>query len=311
VVVGIGAQGIVGLAFETTPGTYVAPTKYCPILSETLNQKQSNYVRRDIRQVADSLGTVGGDMHIAGDISMCVYPDCLPYFLHASRGAVVKTGSGPWTYVHTPGHGAAPTALRTMSITVVRNGIVFGYAGCIVGVSEYSQDNKKLNVRHGIIGLSEAVQSTPTPVWPTTVPFGAGMYDIEIPLATDVFDVDAFTLSIDDGAVPEFRLWNSRNARFAHFGERTVTVSLSRDFESRTDYDAFKILTAQALRFKASNGANADVQFDVPVAIKDSYELGLSGQGDLVRASIAYTGHYDATTGAAVKTTVIANENIV
>jgi tail tube protein len=308
--VGIGATGYVGIAFEVTPGTYVAPTKFVPILNESLNQVQSNYERRDIRQVADSLGLVGGDFHIAGDINACVYPTCEPYFLHASRGTVVKTGTGPWTYVHTPGHGAAPTTGRTLSITVVRNGLVHGYAGCAVGVREYSLDNKKLNVRYGIIGLSEASQSLPTATWPTDVPFGAGMWDIEIPTATDVFDVDTFTATIDDGLVPEFRLWNSRGARFVRFGERKSTLSLARDYESRTDYDAFKVLTAQAIKLQASNGASADWKLDLPVSIKDSYELGLSGQGDLIRASISYTAHYDATTTASAKTTVIANENI-
>jgi hypothetical protein len=308
--VGIGAQGFVGVAFEATPGTYVAPTKFCPIRSESLNVTQANYNRRDIRQVADSLGVVGGDMHVAGDINMCVYPDCLPYFLYGSRGTVVKTGTGPWTYAHTPGHTANPTALRTMSLTVVRNGIVHGYSGCVVGVSEYSQDNKMMIVRHGIIGMTEAVQGAPSPTWSNQGVFGAGMYDLEIPLASDVFDIDQFTLTIDDAATPEFRLSTTRTPRFVRFGERTVGLTLMRDYESRTDFDAFKTLTAQAVRLKASNGASADVQFDIPVAIKDSYELGLSGQGDLVRASIAYTGHYDSVTGAAAKTTVIANENI-
>jgi hypothetical protein len=309
--VGIGAQGVVGLAFEVTPGTYVAPTKFVPILSESLNSVQSNYERRDIRQVADSLGLVGGDRHIAGDINCCVYPTCEPYFLHASRGAVVKSGTGPWTYVHTPGHTAAFTTGRSLSITVVRNGIVHGYTGCVVGVREYSQDNKKLTVRYGIVGLGEAVAASPTAVWPTDVPFGAGMYDLEIPTATDVFDIDAFTLTIDDGLVPEFRLYNSRDARFVRFGERKTTLSLARDYENRTDLDAFKLLTAQAIRLKASNGASADWLVELPVTIKDTYELGLSGQGDLVRASITYTGHYDATVTASARTTIVANENIV
>jgi len=310
VVAGIGATGFVGIAFEAVAGTYTAPTKYVPIKSESLQYNAAKYQRRDIRGIADVLGTVRGDENPAGDLMACVYPTVLPYFLYASRGAVVKTGTGPWTYTWTPGHGAMPTTGRTLSITVVRNGIVFGYVGCVVGVSEYSLDNGILQVRHGIVGRNEAVQSLPTATWPTDVPFGKGMYDVEIPTGTDVCDVDTFTLTIDDSASAEFRLCGDTGAEFIRFGERSVSLNVGRDFDSRTDYDGFKAITAQAIKIQASNGASADVKFDLPVAIKDTYELGLNGQGDLVRANISYIGTYDATTGAAGKITVIANENI-
>ena len=307
---GIGASGLVGIAFEVTAGTYVAPTKYVPIRSESLKFNQEFFDRRDIRGVADIVGLVKSNGAVDGDLEMFVLPDALPYFLHASRGAVVKSGAGPWTYVWTPGHGALPTTGRTLSITVVRAGIVFGYTGCVVGASQYSLDTGVLIVRHSIVGRNESDQSVPSPTWATTVPFGMGMYTVELPLSTVVCDTDQFTLNIDDNAQPEFRLCGDTGAEFVRFGERNVEANVQRDFVSKADYATFRALTQQSLRVKVSNGAQADVQFDIPAAVKDSYEVGLSGQGDLVRATVNYRGIYDATATAGAKITVINNENI-
>lgn len=307
---GIGASGIVGIAFEATAGVYTAPTKYCPIRTENLKFDQTFHKRRDIRGVADVVGLVKSDGSVMGDIEMYVLPDCLPYFLHASRGVVVKTGTTPKTYTWTPGHGALPTTARTLSITVVRAGIVFGYTGCIVGASQYSLDGNVLIVRHTIVGRNESDQSVPTPTWPTSVPFGAGMFTVEIPVSSVVCDTDQFSLNIDDHATPEFRLCGDTGAEFVRFGERDVEANVQRDFTSKTDYTSFRNLTSQALKFKVSNGANADVQFDIPAAVKDSYEVGLSGQGDLVRATVNYVGVYDPTVTAGAKITVITTEDI-
>jgi hypothetical protein len=48
----------------------------------------------------------------------------------------------------------------------------------------------------------------------------------------------------------------------------------------------------------------------VPVAIKDTYAVGLSGQGELVRAAIAYQGVYDSATSAAYSIVIKSNQTI-
>src|SRR5690348_4193539 len=101
--VGIGGGGFIGVAWETAPGTYTAPTKYLPILSETLSDAQATQWRRPIRQIVDYLGGVPGDVTISGDIEMEALVEGLIYFHSASRATGVKTGAGaPWTYTYTP-----------------------------------------------------------------------------------------------------------------------------------------------------------------------------------------------------------------
>ena len=135
---------------------------------------------------------------------------------------------------------------------------------------------------------------------------------IEIPTATPVLDSDSFNFQVEDNAEPQYRLKSSgRGAQFIKYGERNVTLTLDRDYDTRTDYDAFKALTSQTLTLSATKNANDKVVLLMPVAIKDTYEVGLSGQGDLVRASIAYQVTYDPATSKPYQITVTTpTENI-
>lgn len=278
-----------------TPGNYTAPTKFVPFMSENLTSAQATVWRRPIRQSADIIGAVPGNFQVTGDISIEALEDCCIYFLYASRTNIVRTGTAPnYTYTITPSAAAIPA--RTLSITVVRNGVVFGFTGCVVSTNTFTVKDGLLSLDLKIIGRDESVQTAPTATWPTTVPFGAGQYSIEIPTGTPVFDTDIFDFSIEDNADPQFRLKNTgRGAQFVKYGERNVNLSFDRDFDTRTDFDAFKALTAQDVTVTASKGANNSMSFQIPVTLKDTYEVHNSGQGDLVRASIKYKGVIDPT----------------
>lgn len=303
--------GYLGIALEAVQGVYQAPTKFFPIRSESLQFRQDTNWRRVIRGVVDVLGAVAGAGRVEGDIEMELLEDVLPYFLQASRNTVVKSGTGPYTYTTTPGHGALPA--QTLSITVVRAGIVFGYTGCIVGSMNFSVDNGLGIVTMSMFGRDEADQSTPaSPAFSTVEPYGMGKWNIQVPTATQIFDADTFSFQVEDNASAEIRLKDTAGAAYARYGERSVTVSMDRDFTDRAEYDAFKSLTAQSITIVAQKDATHRVSLKAPVAIKDTYDVsGLAGQGDLVRASIAYQGVYDPATSKAYEIVVITDENIV
>lgn len=310
---GTGAQGFLGVAIETTSGTYVAPTKFVPIESESLKYVQETDWRRPIRASADIVGAVDGNVHVEGDISMEAFEDVVAMMLRAGRNTYTKTGTTPnFTYDIVGNANAVPN--KTLSITVVRNGITFGYTGCVIPSFTFTIDNGKLKFNPTILGRDEATQTLPTATWTTgtqATPFGAGKYQIQIPTASQVFDADGFEFSVDDSGEPQYRLKDtSRGAQFISFGERSVTMSIERDFEDRTDYDAFKALTAQSITLTATKGANNSISLIVPAAIKDTYEVGLGGQGDLTRAQVNYNGVLDAT-GNAYKITVKTQEDLV
>lgn len=309
------AVGAPSGAFPTSntavaPGTYVAPTKFFPFNSESIAVTEQTVWRRPIRQSADIIGAVAGNFNPEGELQLESLEDVVLWFLWASRTSIVKTGSAPdYTYTITPTPAAVPN--KTLSLTIVRNGIVFGYTGICLSSFNFGIDNGLLTFGTNVIGRDEAVQSLPVPTWPTTTPFGAGMYTIEIPTGVTVLDTDTFEFSVEDNAEAQFRLKSTgRGAEFIKYGERASTLTVERDFESRTDYDAFKAVTAQSITLTASKGANNSIALLAPVAIKDTYTVGLSGQGDLVRASIAYQNIIDGT-GKSWQITIKTQEDIV
>ena len=308
--VGIGAGGFMGIAFETTPNTYQDPTKFFPIRSENLKYEQKTVWRRVIRGVADVLGGVAGNVGVSGTIEIEALPDVVPYFMYAARTSISKTGTGPYTYSITGT--ASAQGNRTLSVTVVRNGIVFGYTGIQVSAFKFTVDNGLLVLNMDVLGSDEAVQSVPVAAFTNQDPFGAGTYNIQVPTATQVFDMDQFSFEVDDHGEHQYRLKNTgRGAQFTKYGERDAHLTCTRDFESRAEYDAFKALTAQSITVAISAGANASIDLRLPVAIKDTYEInGLSGQGDLIRASINYIGTFYATALSAYWIVAITTENI-
>lgn len=288
---GTGASGYVGIALETVAGTYVAPTKFIPINNETLTYGGEPQYRRPIRQTADVVWAVPGDVQVGGDIEMDALDDCLIYFFAIARTGIVKSGSTPnFQYVVTPTSAAIP--VKTASITVVRNGIVFAYTGCIVSNMRFVINDGVLGFNVTILGREEATQSAPGSItWPTSTPYGAGQYDIQVPTGSSVTDSDSFEFSVEDNAQPAFRLKNTgRGQAFNFYGERTTGLTIARDFHDKTDYDAFKAVTAQSVTMSAVKGVNNSIAMLIPAAIKNSYEVNLSGQGDLLRATINYTG---------------------
>jgi hypothetical protein len=285
--IGVGASGVMGISLEAVSGTFLAPVKYIPFNSESLMYQQETNFRRAIRNSPDINFAVPGNAHVEGDIEMDATEDVIVWFMYASRMGVVKSGTTNLTYTGTPNANATPA--KTMSITIVRNGIVFGYVGCVVGSFTFGIDDGTMTYNVSIVGNDEAVQSAPTPTWPTTTPFGMGQYDIQIPTASSVLDTDTFEFQVEDNAEPNYRLKSTgRGAQFIAFGEREVTLSVERDFQDRTDYDAFKAMTSQTITLVASKGTNNKITIAAPVSLKDTYEVSLDSQGDVVRAAIEY-----------------------
>ncbi|SRR6266568_4044260 len=312
--VGVAGGGFLGLAFEGTSGVYAAPTKYHEILGETLEWQPGLIFRRAIRQSVDQSGVVPGNVGSTGTVTAEAFDDVIVYYLYAMRMGIVKSGTTPnFSYAITPTSNSIwPT--RTLSLTVVRNGIVFGYVGCVVTKMTLAIQNDMLQMDADILFQNEAVQSLPVPTWTTETPYGPGTWNVGIPTGTQVFDMDTFSLSIDEGGASQYRLKNTganagRGAQFISLGERVIQMTASRDFLDRTDYNAFQAGTPQGITVLTQQTANNIIQFNIPNAYKSTYQVPLGAQGDIVRASITYDSTVDGS-GNACYLTVKSQENI-
>jgi hypothetical protein len=313
----IQGQGFVGIAFETTWGTYVPPTKFFPVRNCDLNYTQDTQWRRPIRGLADNIGAVAGFNHVAGDIEMELMENILPYFLYCGRYSIVKSGAINFVYTATPTHWGASTSLPTgkkgLSITVVKSGQIFGFVGCVVTGIELSVDNAAAVVTFSILGKSEASAALPTYTEDAqSLPYGAGQWNIQIPTATQIFDADGLSVNVNDSGEPIHRLSDTVGLQFVKWGERTVTAQMDRDFSTRTEYDAFKILTATSCTVQLTRSINNSVAISLPSAIPETFEPGaLSSQGDLVRVSAQYQGVYNVAGSAAATWVVKTQQDII
>lgn len=308
--VGIGATSVLGLAVETTRGTYVAPTKWVPIRSESLTVTQNITYRRNIQGTADPQGPFAGNLTISGDIEIECYPDVLPYLFKAMRTHVTKTSPSYHQYVYIPTSGALSTS--SLSFYVERNGIRFTYAGCTITAISFTISDGILLATATVQALSEATQSEAAESYANNTPFSTGDYDVYVPNSAAITDLDNFTFNIEEGGEVNHRLNGSQSPSSITMGERTVSCSMDRDFDSRADYDNFKSANSTSLKIVADIGGGGTrmIQFEVPQVTMESYDVNIGGVGELVRASVNYTGSYVSSATAAYTITCRTNENI-
>ena len=312
---GLGGGGKVGIAFETTMGTYVAPTIFVPILNESLAYTEEKYYSEQIRQQTIVSDNKQGFYHVEGDIELEVDATHMPYWLYASRHSIVKTGAGPYVYTFTPSSaGSASTAAsgavaRTLSITIVRNSVVFGYTGCVVGNWEFVLgDDGVLRCTMGILGLAEAVQSAPSPSWSAPDLLGAAAHAVYLAAsaASPTFTTpdtgfNGFTFRANYNAEAQNRINQARSAAYISFGITEAEIESELDFLNRTDYDNMVANTTRAIKLESANGGatfaagTSGIKLQGNKVSYDSYTIGLEGMGDLIMAG--FTGRCVGITG--------------
>ena len=311
---GLGGGGKVGIAFETTMGTYVAPTIFVPVLSESLHYMEEKYYSEQIRQQTIASDVKPGYYHVEGDIEMEVDPTNLPYWLYASRHTGAKTGAGPYVYTFIPSSaGAASTNTgtvnpKTLSITIVRNNVVFGYLGCVVGGWEFTIEDAVLRVTMNVFGLAEAVQSAPSPTWAAADLLGADSHHIYLAAsgATPTFTTTAdgfngYTFRANYNPEAQNRIVATRSASYISYGITEAEVESELDFIDRTDYDNMVNNTTRAIKLESVNGgstfaaATSGVQIQANRVSYDTYDIALEGMGDLIMAG--FTGRCVGVSG--------------
>lgn len=307
---GLGGGGWCAISLEAVMGVYQPPTTtgtvWVPILSESLKYTEAKYYSPQIRQTTIVSDVAQSYYHAEGDIHMEVDPNFEPYFMYCSRHTITKTGAGPYTYKFVPSSAgstftaASGAVARTASLTVVRNGIGFGYAGCTMGGYEYTLNNGVLEVTYNVLGLSE---EDPTglgvPVWVDPHLFGAAAHSVYVAASgvTPVFaandvNFNGFTFRTNFNATPQNRIVPSRAATYISFGETQPEYTTELDFVDKTEYTNFKNASTRAVRLESLRGgatfalATEAHRIDINRSAYETYDVGLAGMADLIMAGV-------------------------
>lgn len=303
---GLGGGGSLGVAFETTMGTYVPPVAFVPILNEGLEYTENKYLSEQIRQQSIHSEAKPSYYHVEGDIEMEVDPRFIIYFLYAGRHTIVKSGAGPYTYKFTPNSagvgktGAGASAQKTLSITVQRNEEIFGYAGCVLAGFTFTVDTDDgiLNATLNMMGLSELEQASPTEAWVAPDLLGADAHRIYLdaagaaPAFAGGVDVNhnGLEFAVNFNPTAENRVRSDRSASYIAFHITEGTLSADLDFLTRDDYDFFVATNKRALRMESLNGgatlaaATSGVRLQANNYFFNNYSVPLEGMGDLIAA---------------------------
>lgn len=298
---GIGGSGYMGIAHETTMGTYVAPAVFIPFLDESLSYSEDKYYSPAIRKV-----TLVGDMkqnyyHAEGDVDWEVDCAYLPYFMYCMRLSIVKTGAGPYVYTATPSSGGAAgiggnaATQKTMSVTIVRNGRVFKYVGCAVTGWNYRIEDGVAKSNMTIMGLGETGASGDSPPAPTfTVPslMGAAAHTVSVapsissgnPVWVENDNFGGFTFAVNDNGAAQTRIKPNRQAAYISFGESEVTIATTLDFLDGTQYDQFVAATASAFQIVSAVSGTEGVEIDAFRGVYNTYPVNNGAIGDIVTA---------------------------
>lgn len=314
--VDVAGGGHIGLALETTHGTYIAPTKFAPVYTESLQEVRTDSYRVPMIGQAVTIGKTPGRHHVEGEITMEALPELMCYFLVASRwGAnVIKAGAGPFTYTATNDSVVhLKTNRRSLSLAVDRAGVGFAYVGCQVAKTVISfADGGVPMVTYSIIGRQQTNDYTPgAATVPTELPFSVDDCTVSVAGAPrgDI-DAESTEFTLDDNGEPRFNLTGVDRADYIKFGEFIGEASYEIDFESKADYNIWVARTAQELIFLADKSATQKINLEFHGAMYDTFEVALAGIGEQVRGAAAARAVHNVAAGFAATMILTTSESL-
>ena len=304
--VGLGGGGAIGLAIETTLGTYVPPTVWVPIISEQFRYVENRYFSPQLRQQVMVSDVKQGFYHIEGTVNFEVDTKFLPYFLYASRHTVTKSGAGPYVYKAVPNKMASvQSPAKSLSLSAIRNDVLFGYAGCVVGQYEFTIEDGVLRCAMNMLGESQNTPAGPfTPSWSDPDLLGADAHAIFVASdfgATPTFgaastDFNGITLTINHNPTAENRIRKDRSASYIAFHETELGFSTELDFIDKTEYNNFVSTLQRGIKLESTQGAvdfatsTDGFKAQLNRFAYETYDVDLPGLGDIIMAGATGRG---------------------
>lgn len=251
-----------GVATESTVGTFVAPTRHIPIISESLSREieriDSDAIRAGRYTRHSDDWSVGKSM-VSGTIETELYDRSIGTFLrHVGFSGGSTSGSGPYTTAMTPGSSAG----LSMSVQVGRPDVsgttrVFSYQGMkTAGVTVSCAAGERAMLSVDMIGLTETTSESLTSVSyaASLVPFTWDQATISLQGAsnTTVSEIEiAITQPLDEDRL---YLGSSTLKDPLPIGLLDIGISGTAEFESLTFYNNYTAGTVASYSIAFSDG---------------------------------------------------------
>lgn len=308
-----GLGGQLGLAAESTYGTFVAPTRWFEFNSESLHLERERIESGGIRAGRRVLHRwAQGVQRVVGDIEMEVGAVGFGIIWSHILGGNVTAGAGPYTHTATPGDLAG----KSLSVQVGRpdiGGVVrpFSYVGCKVASAELAfAVNEYAMLTLSLYGAHEdTAQTLGTASYPATYApfvFTAG----SVSVAGSGFDVKEGSLSIDNGLATDRHFIRTttpeRPKEPLESDRRAITGELTADFTDLTAYNRFVNGTEAALVLTFNSGASSILTVTMNVRY-DGATPNVDG-ADLLEQSLPFKA-VSGTSDAAAITVVTTNSD--
>ncbi len=276
-----GADGQIGWAGETTPGTAVTVDTFLPIRSENIKQAieyldtQTISARKVLRLTKPGAKTVEG-----GFTTELPNTDIALLMKHMF-GSVATTGAGPYVHTFTPGD-LTGEALTIQVGRPASDGTVhpFTYAGCKVGGWTISASTGEIaTLEATVIGMSETTVAALAPASYDTswAPFVFTEASLTIG-GTSVGTVRDLSLEADNVIEARHRLGSASSKQPLEIGLRGYTGTITTDFDDLTHYNLFVNGTESAVVATFTNGTEIieitmNVQFTGETPELSGFEL--------------------------------------
>lgn len=261
-----GMAGQLAIKAESTYGTFVAPDRFYPIISESLTEEIDRMEAEGNvagQRVLTSVQWAPGNVSIAGDIQTELYQQGTGALLKACFGTVVTAGAGPYTHTFSPGDLDDDSLSLQVGVPDVAGTVQpFSFAG--VKVTDW-----ELQVEAGglvMLSTSVVAQSLVTSESLVTASYGTGtatpftFKHASATIAGSAANVKSLTLSGSNGLDTDRRFIGSAlmaQPLEAELREYSGTVEL--EFESLTHLNRFRSGTEAAMVLTITAGASASL----------------------------------------------------
>lgn len=290
-----------GLAFETTPGTIVAPTTFIPV--KTFKPVD------DFKRVMDDgkRGVLAKDFGMFDATHMAsleyegqFYTDTPGYFLKAILGKDTVTGSGaPYSHAFTLASGATPSL--TITDFEVAGTRQYAYA-CAEELQLKWTSEGELQYTTKLQSQASTILGTaPTSSFTTATPFMGWDTALEINGAADLNMVSG-DMTLKRTLKPTYGANNTQSFTRMNVGELEVSGKLTFDIVDYTEHDLYLQNSQYPFIITFTQGTNTLTLQMSTCAIEKSE---IDRSQEMVRVDLSYRALWNPTDAGPMKATLV------